>query len=812
MRRVALSWALLGWAILTGVIPAALRAQVPSPEAYFGHAMGADRTVLDWSRVTGYFRQLDENSDLISVREYGKSTEARPMIVAIISSAATLRDLDRYRNIQTRLADPRRTNEEEAQRLIAQGKPVVMITCSIHATEIASTHAAIEFAHTLITEAQHSPKIRTILGNVILLLVPSLNPDGLDLVTKWYRSTMGTPYEGTSPPWLYQKYVGHDNNRDWYFFTQAENRATISALHNVWRPQVVYDVHQMGSAAARMFVPPWLDPFDPNVDPLNMQLSNAMGMGMALDLTAAGKKGVVVNAMYDFWTPGRHYQAYHGGIRLLSEAASVRIASPVQITPKQLDRESRGYNPAVQSWNHVEPWRGGEWRLRDIVDYQLITFESCLYQAALRREDLLQIFYRLGKRAVERTSPYAFVIPEQQRDPAATRKLLETLHFGMVEIEKATGAFSAGGRSYPSGTYLVKLQQPYGAFAKTLLERQRYPDLRQYPGGPPQAPYDVTAHTLPLLLGVAVETIEAPFTVTSKLVRSFDTPRSVAGDNGRWPAADSASWVAVNRTWQEGGNVWRDSATGDFYTSNPRAQANLREVQRPRIGLYKSFIPSMDEGWTRWVLEQFRFAYSSLENPEILAGDLRSKYDVIVFPSQSASSIASGYRKGSMPGQFTGGLDVRGAQSLREFTNSGGTLIFLNDSNDYVTRLGIDVPNVVRGLSRQQFYCPGSLLRVSLDPTHPLAAGLPAEATIWMEDSPVWDPHGLQNVRPVARYTSSGVLASGWLLGSGQVEGRSALLEVKQGKGRMLLFGFRPQYRGQSYSTFKLLFNGLLYF
>src|SRR5205085_4378641 len=246
----------------------------------------------------------------------GKTAEGRPQIAVTISSAANLKNLDRYRDIQQRLADPRRIGApSEAARLMNEGKVIVMITCSIHATEVASTHTAVEFAYRLLTE--NRPRFEQILNNTIFILVPSLNPDGVDIVTRWYRKTLGTPYEGTSPPELYHKYVGHDNNRDWYIFSQPETRLTASQLQTVWHPQIVYDVHQQGAYASRMFVPPWLDPIDPNVDPIISQLCNAIGAGMAADLTSAGKPGIAMNAMYDFWTPGRHYPAYHGGLRIL---------------------------------------------------------------------------------------------------------------------------------------------------------------------------------------------------------------------------------------------------------------------------------------------------------------------------------------------------------------------------------------------------------------------------------------------------------------------------------------------------------------
>ncbi len=783
-------------------LAAATRAAVPSPQSHFGHAIGADRTVLDWDRVVSYLRSLEASSDRILVRELGKSTDGRPLVAAFLSAPDTLRRLDHYRRIQEKLSDPRLTPPDEAEALFSQGKAVVMITCSIHATELASTHTAVEFAFRLLTET--SPKLRAILDNVILLLVPSLNPDGVDLVAGWYRRTLGTPFEGTDPPELYHRYTGHDNNRDWYFFTQRETRLVVSLLHNVWRPQITYDVHQMGPHGARIFVPPWIDPIDPNIDPLIVQQCNSFGAGMAADLTAAGKRGVVVNAMYDFWSPSRHYSAYHGGLRILSESASAKLATPAFVRPDQLDHEGHGYNARTPGWNHPEPWPGGHWRLRDIIDYQLIAWESLLWQAAVRREDLLRNFYRIGARAVERAAPYAFVVPAAQRDPGAARKLLETLAFGMVEIERTEEDFAAGSKRYPTASHIIPLRQPYGAFAKTLLERQRYPDLRQYPGGPPRRPYDVTAHTLPLLLGVAVDAIEAPFEKPGA-ARMFP---AAPPDLSALPAADTDSWRVLNRWWDSGKRVWRDLRTGDFYRSSGEGR---KPVRRLRVGVYRSRVPNMDEGWTRWVLEEFGFRYASVTDLEVRAGALRQSYDLIVFPDQRPAEIQDGFKPGTMPPEFCGGLGQGGAAALGRFVDDGGTLVFLNRSAGYaIDALGLGLKNVTAGLKENEFFSPGSLVWAEADTRHPLALGLPERIAIWSQGSPAWEVPRDAAARVVLRYPDKDLLASGWLLGESYIAGKAALVEVTRGQGRVILFGLRPQYRGQSYQTFKLLFNALV--
>ncbi|MEZ5356805.1 MAG: M14 family metallopeptidase, partial [Bryobacteraceae bacterium] len=623
------------WRLFGPLLAAAwmVAAAVPTPESHFGHRMGEDRKLLDWSRVVSYFEALGKSSGRIRVRTLGKTTEGRPFVAAWISNPATLAKLDRYRAIQERLADPRKTSEREAARMIGEGKAVVMITCSIHSTEVASTSTAVQFAYEILT--RDTPKFRAILDNVIFILVPSLNPDGVDKVTAWYRQTLGTAYEGTSPPELYQKYVGHDNNRDWYIFSQAETRLAIEKLHNVWHPQIVYDVHQQGPNASRMFVPPWLDPIEPNIDPLIAQQMNMIGTGMAADLTAAGKKGVALNAIYDFWTPARHYQSFHGGLRILSESASARLATPVTVKAEEINQTALGYQPRMRSWNYLEPWLGGEWRVSDIVDYQKIAWESVLWQTAVRREDFLRNFYRIGRNSIERAHP-GFEIPKKQRDPGATQVLLNTLRTGLVEVEE-TGS-----------SWLISMRQPYSGWAKALLEKQEYPDLRQYPGGPPRRPYDVTAHTLPLLMGVDVRERGAEGPPAEGVTVTAD----------RWPAADTETWKKVNRVWAKGASVWREPASGDF---SPGRTEGWKEVKRPRLGLYRSHMPSMDEGWTRWMLEQFGFLYMRADNATVLKGNLRERFDVIVMPDQGPSAIHNGYRPGAMPPEYVGGLGEGGA-------------------------------------------------------------------------------------------------------------------------------------------------------
>jgi len=863
------SIAIFVWLASIGATVAA--GQVPTAESFLGFQVGEDRKLADWDQVLGYFQKVAAAApDRVKFTEIGKSTLGKPFVALIISAPENLGQLDRYLQIQQRLADPRGLSDADAEKLIAQGKAVVLITCTVHSTEVASTQTAMEFVYKLLSE--DTPQHRSILQNTIFLLVPSLNPDGQDMVVKWYRKYLGTPFEGSAPVELYHPYVGHDNNRDWYMFTQVETQLTVSKIQNVWHPHVVYDVHQMGSYSARIFVPPFLDPVDPNVDPLIVQETTMLGTSMAAALASAGKKGVVVNAMYDFWTPARHYQAYHGGLRILTESASARLASPMRLRFEDLDTVALGYSAQHSSWNYPDPWKGGEWHLRDIVDYQLIAFEACLATAAQNREMFLRNFYHVGRKAVERSgTPYAYLFPPQQKDVPATIKLLDTLRLGMVEIHRARQKFVADGLEYPVGTYVVLLAQPYGSYAKTLLERQKYPDLREYPGGPPKRPYDVTAQTLPLLMDVRSVEIQSPFSADlEKLDRIELPPGKIEPPRKQYllrPDSNNAYRV-VNRLLKAGAHMSRLRAAvrdgarefpaGTFvirtgsvrdlaslgvdFSSTDLPLADAVQMRSPRIGLYKSYLPSMDEGWTRWLLEQFEFPYISIYDKDVRIGKLASRFDVIVIPDQSVTALVDGqarasrtqpegigrpsregnveersFFQGPVPDEFTGGIGPSGVAALRDFVMQGGTLVTLNNASNFpIERFAVGARDILHGVASRDFYAPGSILRINVNPNHPLGYGMETEAAAWFERSPAFAPAFASSAAPgavtVASYPDGNPLMSGWLLGDALLQNHSALMDASLGRGHVVMFGFRPQYRGQSYGTFKMFFNALYYF
>ncbi len=749
-------------------------ARVPAPEEVLGFQPGDDRKLASWNQVLTYFDKLDQASDRVKFEALGKSTMDKPFVMATISAPENLARLEEYKKIQKLLADPRKlgtpaARDRKAAELIAHGKTIVLITCGIHSTEVGSYLSSMLIAHRL--ASSNEPEIQEILRNTIVLLVPSLNPDGVDIVKDWYDKTLGTPYEGTSPPELYHKYVGHDNNRDWYAFTQVETKITVAKIHNVWHPQIVHDIHQQSEFGSRLFLPPYMPPVEPNVPKQLIDGYTELGTWMARQLRANGFQGITTNSTYDAWTPARAYSHYHGGVRILSETASARIASPITVKFDEL-RSREGYNPQKESDKFGPVWRGGPWHLRDITRYMTTTAFTLLQHASQHRERWLDRFYQVGMDAVRRRGPgelHAFAIqPANQMGPLLT--ILET---GGVEIE-FPGAFTVNRRRYPQGTAIVRMAQPYGGFAKALLERQRYPNLRDA-SGDPIPPYDVTAHTLPLLMDVPVDAIYTSF--------ALPKPRPEPG---------------------RGGN----GVCGDGIPS--------------RRAIYKSHVPSMDEGWTRWVLENQAkcLYYVSIKDADLRKGNLNVNFDTIIVPDQVPRTILNGHRAVLMPAEYTGGIGEEGVKALREFVELGGTLVFFNRASDFaLEQFKLPLRNTVAGLPRTEFFVPGSILRIELDTSHPIAKGMPQESIAWAEGSPVFELVSSANrgqetsvpashVRIIARYPANkDPLLSGWLLGGDRIKGKAALVEVTIGKGRIILFGFRPQYRAQSLATYPLFFN-----
>jgi Zinc carboxypeptidase len=840
-------------------------AQVPTPESFFGFRMGTDGQLAGWPDILRYFETVGKTSDRVRILEMGTTTEGRRMIAAIVTAPENIAKLEAIREANQKLSDPRGLTEEQAREIASTQKVVVAIGCSIHASEIAATQTANELLYELATGTD--ARTAAILRDVVLVLLPSLNPDGHTIVIDWYRRYRGTPFEGQMP-WLYQKYAGHDINRDAFMMNLAENRNIARLFYSLWHPQVFLTMHQMGSRGPRLFVPPNYDPIDPNYDPLIWREAGLLGGAMAFELQGRGRSGVISNAMYDYFWPGYEDSAPlgHNTVCLLTEAASARLASPITVEAKDLSGTPKGLPAYAPQTNFPDPWPGGTWHLRDIVDYELDAARGLLVAASYYRQQLVENFFAMGKRAVDRGgagSPFAFVIPTEQRDPWAAARLVNLLIDGGVEVHEAKEPFRVGENAYPSGTEVILMAQPYRAYAKTLLERQNYPVRRVYQGGPPERPYDVAGWTLPYQMGVDVvgagEAFDVPMLARLERARIPSAPLWGEGRPSHFliDAGGTAGALAANRLlaaslspsfalspvevdgyrFPAGSLVVESSRAARTAVEAIANELGLRvdgvkggkvpprllPLARARVGVYKPWTANIDEGWTRLVLEQYGFPFKSLSDADVRRGGLRAQLDVVILPSASAQQLIAGNKPESLPPEYTGGLGSEGVAALTAFVEEGGTLVCLDSSASLaIDMLKLPVTNVLRELTPGQFFCPGSLVRLELDPNQPLSSGMPSETAAFFSFGSAYEiakaapeaAGGAKGSQPaisvVGRYAAKNVLMSGWLEGEAAIAGRPAVIEARVGRGRAVLIGFRCQHRGQSLATFRLLFNAIL--
>ena len=851
--RRALTAALCAAVVAQLLVAPRLAAQVPTPESHFGFRMGSDGQLAAAADIERYFETVAARSDRVRIIDIGPTTEGHRTLAAIVSAPENIQNLNQIRAANQRLADPRTLGADEARRVAAAHKAIVAIGGSIHASEIGATQAANELLFELTTST--TPETLDVLRNVVLILIPSLNPDGHRLVVDWYRKTQGTPYEGSPMPWLYHKYAGHDLNRDAFMMNTAESRNLARFFYTEWHPQVFLSMHQMDSSDARMFVPPVGDPIDRNYDPIIWREAALLGGAMALELQRDRRAGVVSNAMYDYFWPGYEDSAPlgHNTVCLLTEVANVRIATPTNVSANEL-RGQKGLTVYAPQVNFPDPWPGGRWTLRDIVDYDLSAVRGLLHAVAIYRERIVQDFYDMGRRAVEegqRGGPFAFVIGTDQFDPRAAARLEELLLQGSIEIHRALEPFVADGHPYPAGTDLVLLAQPYRAYVKTLLERQDYPVRRPYAGAPAERPYDVAGWTLPAQMGVDVRTIERSFETPpmSRLTAVAVAPAKVWGEPQPAfyviEARGNGGAVAVNRLVAAGASVsWLRSdvdingfpyAAGSLVVAHSndvrpivdriatelglRATGVKRKLAAPvspigaaRVALYRPWSDNTDEGWTRWLLEQYEFRFASINDADVRAGDLRRRYDAIILPSAAAEQLRGGNLAGVVPSDYAGGLADAGVAALKAFVEAGGTLICLDQAGGLaIAELGLPLRDVTHQIGNDEFFCPGSILKIDLDPMHAVSYGMYPHTAGFFAFSSAYEVVGTADpsVRVIARYGDKDLLVSGWLEGEATIAGRPAAVEVGVGAGRVVLLGFRVQHRGQSHATFRLLFNAI---
>jgi len=887
---------------------------IPAPESVFGFKPGTDNKLATYDQTVVYLKKLEAATRSIRVIEAGKTTQGRTMYFALISSPANLAKLDRLREIAQRLAHPQGLTDAEARALAREGRAFVHIDGGCHATEVAGPQMAPQLAYNLLTRTD-DPIVQEILANDVVMLWPTMNPDGMQMVGEWLAKNAGTPYEQSGLPRLYQEYVGHDNNRDGYMINMIESRV-LEHFWRQWEPHIVYVFHQTAPFPTRIWLPPFSEPVGLHAPPVISREINMIGMAIAQGLDQRGQVGAThMGTSFDAWYPGYvDYAPAFKNIPAFWTETAGNQAAPREYTLNDLPPAYRDLRP--QSL-YSSPWPAGWWRLADAVNYNETAAISTLEYAAKYKDSLLYNRYQAGRDQIAKgktTAPFAYVVPQQQRDPVAAVEMLRRLAFGGVRVSQLTAEAIIDGASYPAGTWVVPTDQEFAAMAREVLDVQKYPDLRQYPGGPPLRPYDAAGWTLPLQMGVKVAYASTPLgaDVRAKLAplgppvaakgkataynltepkdaAPFDSVPGIGFDSDRAAAAiipppgriggtgsallidpaQNNAFRAINRAWKQGAAVGLvggasgaryaiaglpDSAQLDLVKSlalvAERSSDGGAPIRKPRIGLFQPWSGSMDEGWTRWLLERYDFDFVVL-HPEDFQTPLTGRVDVVILADDAriptAGASGGGRGEGGMRGAtgappagappaaaaaMQGGPPAGGArgggrvarpeyayaltpadlQAFDAFIRGGGTLIALNGATRWaIQQFKLPVKNAVEGLKPDDFFLRGSIVEVRPDLGHPVMAGMPERAAVFVDGSPVFDTLEGFKGTVIARYADSGSpLLSGYLIGEKYLYGKAAALDVEVDQGRVILLGFRPQWRDQPFGTFRVLFNAAL--
>ncbi len=838
---------------------------VPEPEEVLGFKVGADYHLATYTQAIEYFKKLEENSSRIKLFDAGKTSMGQTMTYAAISSAENLANLERYKQIIKRLSLVKSLSDAEAKKLSQEGKTIVYIDGGLHASECAPAQHNIQLAYDLVTAKDQ--KTLRILDDVILVLVFA-NPDGMNLLAEWYHPNVGTPFEVSRMPWLYQKYAGHDNNRDSYIANLVETQNLTRLVNKEWYPVILYNHHQTAPFPARIWIPPSSEPTNPNVHPLIVRWQNLIGSAMGAVFDEEGKEGAISRLIFDTWYPGYVTQVVdsHNIMSILTETALYRYATPHFYTIRDFPKQ---YQDLTMSAFYPNPWKGGWWRIKDAVDYCLTASKAVLDVASKYRKELLFNKYRMGKDVINRFSkepPYAWIIPENQRDPGTASLLLNRMILLGIDVYRSDEAFTCDGIKYPAGTYIIPMTQPFALFIKNVFEEQSYPDLRKYPDlwqglvepvkfeGAPFESYDMMGWTLPYQLGVKVYAANSPIVSGKRRMNEVKLqPGSIVGKPGYsylMRHEDNTSFTATNRIHKQGGRVfWAKEpfsagnsrfSEGTIIVPSASVKRSFMEklakgldlkimgiskdpkvktfsIKPVRLGVYKSWIPSADEGWTRLILEKHEFPYSSIHDGDIRAGNLNANYDVIIMPdTYKPEVVINGYAKGTMPPKYVGGITLKGVRNLKLFAENGGTLIFMNAvCNLAVEHFGLPVRNVLKRVKKDEFICIGSILRMQFDTSHPLAYGMPKEAATIFENSCAFDVmpsfEAKRQPKSVSKYPEENPLMSGWIHGDRIISQKTTILDIPYGEGKIILLGFPVQYRAQPHGTFRLLFNSIFY-
>ncbi len=894
-------------------LPVAAQQRLTTPKQHFGHDIGADYELPNYTAFQRYWEKLAGESDRMVLDTIGRTAEGRVQLMAIITSPENHRNLDRYKAISARLARAEGLTDEQARELAREGKGIVWIDGGLHATEVLGAQQLIETVWQLVSG--QDAETERFLDDLVILAVHA-NPDGMELVSDWYMRE-STPQRRTisGVPRLYQKYVGHDNNRDFYMSTQPETENINRELFLEWYPQIMYNHHQTGPAGTVMFAPPFRDPANFNYHPLILTQLDLVGAAMHNRFITEDKGGVTMRsgANYSTWWNGglRTTVYFHNMIGLLTET----IGSPTPTTIPFLP------NRQIASADLPKPVEPGPWHFRQSVDYSVTANRAVLDVASRHREQFLFNIYKMGSDAIaagnadswtiwpkiiaavtdsmraasangdaasgagraaagradparamsmlrdpERRDPRAYILPADQRDFPTAVKFMQTLQKTGVDVHRATSGFAVAGKRYPAGSFVVKTAQAFRPHVLDMFEPQDHPNDFPVPGGPPKAPYDNAGWTLAYQMGVQVDRVldgfEAPLEKLDARATMPSTTVARASGSGGYvlDAAQNDAFVVVNRLLKAGTEVHRMGtaiqagdrrfaegalwvpARGEAHaiveraaremgvrvaTVNARPAGAATRLTPARIALVDRYGGSMPSGWTRWIFEQYEFPFEVIYPQQLDAGNLRGKYDAIVFVDgmiPSGSGGGGGGNSANIPAEFrgwTGNVTVdKTVPQIKRFLEDGGTVVTIGSSTALGQHLDLPLeshlmqrtPDGLRPLGRDQYYIPGSLLEVAVDSTLPVASGMGSSAIVMFDNSPVFrlaPDAAARGVRPIAWFNTDTPLRSGWAWGQGYLDGGVAAAEADVGRGKLYLFGPEVLFRAQPHGTFKLVFNGL---
>ena len=892
-----------------------------SPKQFFGFSIGDNYKLATYTQTEAYFKKIASSSDRVSLVKMGTSEEGRSQYMMIVSSPENIKNLAHYREISQKLARAEGITDEQAKKMSLEGKAVVWIDGGLHATETVGTHQLIETLWQLVS--RNDRETLNILDNVIILLVHA-NPDGQELVSNWYMSTPDTLKRSYNLlPRLYQKYVGHDNNRDFFMMNMRETQNISRQLYVEWLPQIVYNHHQAGPAGSVVAGPPYRDPFNYLFNPMVVTGIDAVGAAMINRLNAEGKPGYTERGGSSFstWYNGglRTTTYFHNMIGLLTEIIGNPTPSNIPLVPSRL----------LPNGNTPFPVMPQKWNFKKSIDYSLSMNYAVLDYAARNREHLLYNIYLMGKSSIQAGSqdhwtlipsrinaitsayeedqkskkavdstkkpnrenqgtlplkyfdmlfkdqtqrdPRGYIIPSLQADFPTAVKFINALIRSGIIVSKATADFKVEGLSYPAGSYIIKTSQAFRPHILDMFEPQDYPNDFLYPGGPPVPPYDITGWTPAFTMGFKytreLNDFEGPFEVIP-----YGEIQSPTGDfklvsNATGYILDSRcdnSFLAVNELISSGIAVYRllkenrisNSCEGSFFIpSNQKAKSILEKTsvrfnlhvtavsKNPsdlsgklsplRVAIWDTYGGSISSGWLKWIMEQHNFRFNTIYTREINLGDLRKKYDVIIFVSGAIPSVSVTEQTTSRDTIKPGDIPVKyrsqwgkisadtSISTIKNFMEAGGTVITIGKSTSLAYHLKLDVSDALVEMNKgkllplpsEKFYIPGSVLRVSIDTTLSSCWGMESRADVIFDSSPVFriKPEAISQmkIKPVAWFSTDKPLRSGWAWGQQYLEDGVAAFEAKVGSGKLYAFGPEITFRSQTYSTFKLLFNQL---